>query len=90
MKRLPKKLHESITQCSDDLPTAWGIHIIEGPDKARILWTMICVLAACLGPVVAYVVMTRDVQGATGIGGMAVAVLTLLWMLMKIEEWKDV
>lgn len=51
---------------------------------------MICVLAACLGPVVAYVVMTRDVQGATGIGGMAVAVLTLLWMLMKIEEWKDV
>ncbi|KAL9110801.1 MAG: hypothetical protein Q9187_008008, partial [Circinaria calcarea] len=90
LNRLPKKLHESITQCSDDLPTAWGIHIIEGPDRARILWTMIIVLATYLGPVVAYVVVAKDVQGATGIGGMAVAVLTLLWMLMKIEEWKDI
>ena len=89
LKRLPKKLNESVTQCSDDLPTAWGIHIIEGPDKVWMLWTMICALAVCFGPVLAYVILTKDIQGATGIGGMAVAVLTFIYMLMKIEEWKD-
>jgi hypothetical protein len=51
-----------------------------------VLWTMIAVLGVCIGPVVAYVVLTKDIQGATGIGGLYVSVLTLLWMGMKISE----
>ncbi|MCJ1359520.1 MAG: hypothetical protein MMC33_009522 [Icmadophila ericetorum] len=88
LKRLQKKLNDSITNCNEDLPEAWGIHIIDGADKVAMLWTVICVLAVCLAPVAAYVVLTKDIQGASGTGGLIVAVLTILWMAMKIEEWK--
>ncbi len=86
--RLPKKLFTSITRSSEDLPTGWGVHIIEGPDSVSIIFTIICVLLVCFRPVVAYVVKTKDVSGATGIGSVFATVLTLLWMAMKIEQWK--
>jgi hypothetical protein len=89
LDRLPKKLQQSITRSDEDLVMAWGIHIIEGPDMVRILWTMICVLSVCLGPIVAYVLLKRDVQGATGIGGLAVSILAFLFMAMKYHEWRD-
>lgn len=66
---------------------AWGIHIVEGPDAVWILWTMICILAVFLGPVVAWVVLRGDVQTATGVGSLVVSVLTPLCMAMKFFEW---
>ncbi|EON61803.1 hypothetical protein W97_01020 [Coniosporium apollinis CBS 100218] len=89
LARLPKKMHESLARSSDPLPMAWGIHIIEGPDMVAVFWTMICVLTICLTPLVAYLVVKKDVQGTAGIGSLAVSVMTLLWMCMKICEWKD-
>jgi hypothetical protein len=86
LRRLPKKLYEPLLRCSDPLACAWGLHIVEGPDKVKILWFVICTLVICLGPVVAYIVLKKDIQGATGIGGLYVAVLTLLWMVMKVVE----
>ena len=38
------------------LPMAWGIHIIEGSDYVWKVWTIICVLVVCSGPVIAYVI----------------------------------
>lgn len=55
----------------------------------RTLWTMICVLSVCLGPIVAYAVLKKDVQGVTGMGGLAVSILAFLFMAMKYHEWKD-
>lgn len=89
LARLPKKMHESLARSSDPLPMAWGIHIIEGPDMVAVFWTMICVLMACLTPLVAYLVVKKDIQGTAGLGSLAVSVITLLWMCMKICEWKD-
>jgi hypothetical protein len=84
-----EKLGESMTQAGDDLSMAWGIHIVESPDMVWILWTMICVLTVCLGPIVAYIVLKGDVQSVTCVGDLAVSVLTLLWMCMKICEWSQ-
>ncbi|KAG8534374.1 uncharacterized protein KY384_001219 [Bacidia gigantensis] len=88
LHRLPKKLFSSITRSSDDLPTAWGVHIIEGPDNVKIIFTIICVLSVCMALVIAYGVKTKDVSGASGIGGVLVTTITLLWMAMKIQQWK--
>ena len=87
--RLPKKLFTSITRSSETLPKGWGVHIFEGPDYVNIYFTVICVLSVCTALVVAYVVKTKDVSGAAGIGSFLVTVVTLLWMAMKIEQWKD-
>ena len=87
--RLPQKLSTSITRSSEALPKAWGVHIFEGPDYVNIYFTVICVLLVCTALVVAYVVKTKDVSGAAGIGSFLVTVVTLLWMAMKIEQWKD-
>jgi hypothetical protein len=89
LSRLPKKLHDRLLETREPLAYAWGLHIIEGADRVMILWTMIGVLGVCIGPVVAYVVLTRDIQGATGIGGLYVSILTLLWMGMKISEYTE-
>lgn len=89
LDRLPKKLNEPLKNTAEDLAMAWGLHIIEGPDMTMIVWVMLCVLAICFGPVIAYVVLRKDVQGATGIGGLYVSTLTLLWMVMKVSEWRD-
>ncbi|MCJ1309877.1 hypothetical protein MMC25_003538 [Agyrium rufum] len=86
LDKLPKKLHEQLQGTREPLAMAWGIHIVEGVDKAMVLWTMLVVLAVCLGPVVAYAVLRRDLQGATGIMDLFVSVLTLLWMAMKVAE----
>ena len=88
LQRLPKKLFSSITRSSEDLHTAWGVHIIEGPDNVNIIFTIICVLFVCLGLVVIYAVKTKDVSGASGIGSFLITALTLLWMAMKIQQWK--
>ena len=87
--RLPKKLFTSITRSRETLPKGWGVHIFEGPDYVNVYFTIICVLSVCTALVVTYVVMTKDVSGAAGIGSCLVAVVTLLWMAMKIEQWKD-
>ena len=86
---LPKKLSASITRSSEDLPKAWGVHIVEGPNYVNIIFTIMCALLVCTGLVVAYAMKTKDVSGAAGIGSALVTTLTLLWMAMKIEQWKS-
>lgn len=86
LDRLPKKLIESLMRTSDPLAHAFGLHIIEGPDRTAVLWTLFVVLTLCSGPLIAYLIKTMDVQGTTGLGGMLVAVLTLLWMAAKVSE----
>lgn len=67
----------------------WGVHIIEGPNHVNMIFTLICMLCACLALIIAYVVKTNDVAGAAGIGSLLVAALTLLWMTMKVEGWQE-
>jgi hypothetical protein len=89
LDRLPKKLSESLMRSSDPLVPAFGLHIIEGIDTTAVLWTLLCLLSVCSGPLIAYVVLTKDVQGMTGVGGLLVSTLTLLWMATKISEYSE-
>lgn len=83
-----KKLSSSITRSQNDLPTGWGIYIIEGPDTVNIIFTIICMLLAFLVLSVAYAAKTKDISAASGVGSFLVTALTLLCMAMKIEQWK--
>jgi len=46
LNRLPKKLNESMHQQLDQnkLQLAWGIHIIERPNKQAICWALVAIL----------------------------------------------
>lgn len=93
--RLPKKIKDPVldnhvSQASSRLVEAFGVHIHEGVDSAAVLWTVIITLVICLGPLLAaYIAMTGDVQSATGIASLVVAVIAALWMCMQIEVGKN-
>ena len=89
LDRLPKKLQGPVSRSSEPQSMEWGVHILEGPDYVNMYFTLICTLSACLALVAVYTVKTRDVAGAAGIGSMLVAALTLLWMAMKVEGWRQ-
>lgn len=89
LDRLPKKMFESLLRTSDPLVHAFGIHIIEGWNITAVLWTLLSILTICLGPLVAYVVKKGDVQGATGLGGVIVAILMFIWMAAKVSEYGE-
>ena len=59
---------------------AYGMLVHEGPDVTAILWTMLIMTIVITGPMIAYIVCTKDVQSASGMAAWAFAVLTLLWM----------
>ncbi|KAK5109262.1 hypothetical protein LTR85_003445 [Meristemomyces frigidus] len=91
LDRLPKKVKESLAQQhqSQGLSTlveAWGVHVIEGVDNVRMLWTVVLTLTVSLAPLlIAYIAITGKVQDATGIASLVVAVIAALWMCMQIE-----
>lgn len=62
------------------------MQVHEGPDVTAILWTMTIMVVAMCGPLVAFVVITKDVQSATGLAAAALAVVTLLWMGMQVDR----
>lgn len=85
LERLPKKLNESILRSPDDMPMGWGLHITEGPDKSVIFLTAVAVMSVCLGPLAAYIAITQSVQNATGVGGVAIGIVTVLIMCMQVD-----
>ncbi|KAF2437769.1 hypothetical protein P171DRAFT_172271 [Karstenula rhodostoma CBS 690.94] len=89
LPRLPKKLEESLLRSTDPLAHAFGLHIVEGLNRTAILWTLFVVMTVCSGPLLGYVIATRDVQGATGIGGLIVAVLTLVCMSATASMYSE-
>lgn len=91
LDRLPKKgqgpLMTTANATSDtELTEAWGVHIIEGVDRAAVLWAMIVVLTLSLVPLLAaYISLTGDVQSATGVASVVIGVWALLWMCLQID-----
>ncbi|KAI0022956.1 hypothetical protein F4780DRAFT_120038 [Xylariomycetidae sp. FL0641] len=89
LKRLPKKLRLSLLKeaaVDDQLLMAWGMQLIEGPDKAKIVAFMISVLVICIGPLVVYIFLSHGIATASGVASVFVAVVTLLWMAMRVYQ----
>jgi hypothetical protein len=70
--RLPKRLESKIIQCPV-ATEAWGLHIVEAPNRNIIFWTiMTTVLGSILASIV-WGVVREDIQGGTGLGQLIIA-----------------
>ncbi|KAK5700068.1 hypothetical protein LTR97_006203 [Elasticomyces elasticus] len=95
LNRLPKKLEESVAAQArfagnQALVEGWGVHVIEGIDGTAVLWTTIVALLVGIAPLLgSYIALTGDVQSATGLASLVVAVIAILMMCMQIEMGKN-
>ncbi|KAF2802092.1 uncharacterized protein BDZ99DRAFT_209142 [Mytilinidion resinicola] len=81
--RMPKKLHDGILGAlgSAFSPIGWGVHIHDGPNKFAIAIFVSLTILASLVAAALWIALRKDVQGGTGIGQYAVAVLTAIFGL---------
>lgn len=87
--RLPKKLDCSIFASREPLSEAWGIHIVEGLDWAKILWIVFTLLFGVAVPTTVYVAVKTDLATTAGVASLFVAILTLLFMMATVQQWKQ-
>lgn len=78
LKRLPKKVGCSIfSEPPKDLPFGWGVHILEGPNKAVIAWIVFTGLLLSFVVSLIYAIVARTQEQGFGIGQWMVAVYTI-------------
>ena len=83
---IAKKLDTRVSDHPSLSKKAYGMLVHEGPDVTAILWTMTIMVVVMCGPLIAFTVITKDVQSATGLAAVALAVVTLLWMGMQVDR----
>ncbi|KAI0411017.1 hypothetical protein F5X98DRAFT_384517 [Xylaria grammica] len=81
--QLPKKVGrrlKCVTQPRDpfDIPYGWGIYIVEGLNTLLVSLLLICVVALVTLTVLLWSALKSDVQGGTGIGQYALAVMAAI------------
>ena len=88
MRRMPKKLKRSIFSSTEQIPVGWGLHIIQGPNLRMI--SMVLFIGLVISGVfsVIWAVFSKDIQGAFGVGGYAVAI-QVAWMTMMFFRWSQ-
>lgn len=74
---MPKKLGTSVLNQSDasKLQLGWGVHIIEGPNKPVLAWSVAAVLVVSLSVSVVYDVTMKSGESGFAIGQWLVGVL---------------
>jgi hypothetical protein len=70
--RLPKRLEEK-TVAGDVGACGWGVHIVEGPNRAALFWIMLLTILAGVITTVAWSLVRDDAQGGSGLGTLIVA-----------------
>lgn len=90
LSRLPKKVERSMYQeQSEDLVFGCGLHIIEGPHKALLLW-IVCAILVLSGVVsVVYAVVMKSEEQGFGIGQWIVAVMSTA-LAALYYQWEHV
>jgi hypothetical protein len=90
---MPKKLGRSLldirrtSEIEKDV-VGWGVHIIEGPNRARItLLTVVVVGVSLIVPLI-YTVMTKDISGGYAIGAWIVAAWTAI-LTALFYQWME-
>ncbi|KAF3770699.1 hypothetical protein M406DRAFT_320478 [Cryphonectria parasitica EP155] len=74
LPRLPKKRRTRVITDATLGSDAWGIHIIEGPNREVVFWVCLATIAASVVAGVLWSGLRADVPGGMGIGSLAVAV----------------
>ncbi|MCJ1475644.1 hypothetical protein MMC13_004307 [Lambiella insularis] len=88
LSRLPKKLAVSMLQEEASLPSAWGINIIEGPDKAAILLLLSTALFVSLLVAIVWSVYKNDAAGGMAIGTYLVAIIAIIGTFLA-ARWQN-
>lgn len=90
LERLPKKLETSMYQLQPEgLTFGWGIHIIEGPNKAILSWACCLILLSSFVVSVTYAVVMKTQEQGFGIGQWMVAVLSAALSALYYQ-WEDI
>ncbi|MCJ1243663.1 hypothetical protein MMC30_000860 [Trapelia coarctata] len=77
LPRLPKKLEVSMLREAVDLPSAWGVSIVEGADKAMILLLLGFALSMSLVIAILWSVLKKDAAVGMAIGTYLVALVAI-------------
>lgn len=80
-ERLPKKLHSKLISSAGatdarQVPTGWGIYIVEDVNTALLASLLLAVLLVVLIITAAWSIHKDDIQGGMGIGQFAIAFVT--------------
>ncbi|KAL7815612.1 p53-like transcription factor [Trichoderma gracile] len=73
LPRLPQRLNGKVLHCGE-AAEGWGIHVVEGPNRAFIFWIIMVTVSASVLASVLWSSIRGDIQGAMGLGALIVAV----------------
>jgi len=86
LRRLPKKVNDSILGLNEELVTGWGVHIIEGPNWLAVWQVALCIVFTSGLFGILWSVLRSDVSGAFGVASWITSVLTIL-MMVCFSKW---
>lgn len=86
LRRLPKKVNDSILGSHDELVTGWGVHIIEGPNWLAVWQVAFCIVSTSGVFGITWSIYRSDVSGAFGVASWMTSVFTIL-MMVCFSKW---
>lgn len=86
LPRFPKRLDKRVIDC-DVASIGWGLHIIEGPNREGIFWTIMITTFSSVAACVLWSILKGDIQGGTGLGALIISFPTaiLTAFLFRLE-----
>ena len=91
LKRLPKKLHEKLSEPMDNnASVGWGLYFQEYADDSTIIGIVFLILfLASLLFLVFWTALKDDIQGASGVSAYIIAVASMvgIWIAMRSKSF---
>ncbi|KAJ4854377.1 uncharacterized protein T069G_11356 [Trichoderma breve] len=72
LPRLPKRRNHKVVDCGE-ATEGWGIHVIEGPNRAAVFWIVMVTISISILASVLWTTLKGDIQGGMGLGALIVA-----------------
>ncbi|KAF3063117.1 hypothetical protein CFAM422_010241 [Trichoderma lentiforme] len=72
LPRLPKRRNHKVVDCGE-ATEGWGIHVIEGPNRAAVFWIVMATISISVLASVLWTTLKGDIQGGMGLGALIVA-----------------
>ncbi|KAK1751160.1 hypothetical protein QBC47DRAFT_352026 [Echria macrotheca] len=72
LPRLPMRVGKRVID-GEEACYGWGLHVIEGPNREVVFWLMMATTVASVLACALWAQIKEDMQGATGLGGLIVA-----------------
>lgn len=88
LSRLPKKLSTSILREAAELPSAWGVSIVEGADKGMILLQLGVAMSLSLMVAILWSVLKNDAEVEMAIGTYLVAFVAIIATFLA-AKWQQ-